>query len=361
MLRKKGVLTTVTTVASAFAIGFVMQSTEEAQLRYGPKPTIVTAEARPNPQADRSDTSLLDVQDITLTSAALVPRFEFPKSVVPTETIQASFRVDHEPEKLEHVLPSDCEINAVTRTVPAAMVDLTLTAPCLPNERVTVHHNGMMFTETTSNDGRLSLQIPALSEEAVFIVAFSSGEGAVVTTQVTEVANYDRAVLQWKGDAGFEIHAREFGANYGETGHRWAGSPGDLSSVVEGVSGVLTRHGNKAGADPLLAEVYTFPRASNGRTGDVVLSVEARVTAENCGLEVEAQSLEMHPAGQVRTRNVILPVPSCDSIGSFLVLNNLLQNLKVVVLPPATKRSKSAACSWDLMVSFTVSRRSMVN
>ena len=50
----------------------------------------------------------------------------------------------------------------------AAMVKLKLDAACLPNERLTVHHNGMIFTEATDDKGQLNVTVPALAEEAVF-------------------------------------------------------------------------------------------------------------------------------------------------------------------------------------------------
>ena len=53
------------------------------------------------------------------------------------------------------------------------------------------------------------------------------------------------------------------------------------------------------------------------------------MTASNCGREIEAQSLEIGPDGTLKTRNLTLSVPDCDAVGSFLVLNNLVSDLKV--------------------------------
>jgi hypothetical protein len=59
------------------------------------------------------------------------------------------------------------------------------------------------------------------------------------------------------------------------------------------------------------------------------LSVEAEVSELNCGQEIEAQSLQVGSDGKLKTRNLTLAVPDCDAIGNFLVLNNLLEDLKV--------------------------------
>lgn len=328
MLRKKEAATAVFTLVCAMSIGFVMQNSEDARLRYGtgepetPSVTAVDAEEK------IVESSLLNVKDVTLTSAS----FDVGADVLPLASKNIVGHVvltNAQPQPEETASKKNCEINAVTRPIAAAMVDLSMTAPCLPNARVTVHHNGMVFSETTSETGTLALQIPALTQDAVYIIAFSTGEGMVTSTKVEELAEFDRAVLQWKGPAGLEIHAREFGADYGSTGHRWSDVPGSLAMTIAGKSGVLTRHGDSEASDPLLAEVYTYPKNITGQSGDIILTVEAEVTEANCGMEVEAQTLEIQPDAKVRSRNLILPVPPCDSVGSFLVLNNLLQNLKV--------------------------------
>ncbi|MEM6938611.1 MAG: hypothetical protein AAF943_10355 [Pseudomonadota bacterium] len=325
---KKEVLTAVCTLLCAAAIGHVMQSTEEAHLRYGIMPTPAFLTLAGPPEGSVTGRTLLDVTDIALTSSAggaqaHVSALAHIFDALETRTV-GTFPTQPDQD-------GDCAISVQTTLERAAMVHLEISAPCLPNEKLTVHHNGMMFSEVMSERGTLSLDVPALAEEAVFIVAFPSGEGAMASLPVHTLQNYDRAVLQWPGHTGFELHAREFGAGYGDVGHRWAGQAGDLEAVTKGESGILTRHGNSTLDDPLMAEVYTFPKNVDGRSGEVLLTVEAEVTQENCGLEVEAQSLEMQADGQIRSRTLLLPVPGCDSIGSFLVLNNLLQDLKVAL------------------------------
>jgi hypothetical protein len=78
-----------------------------------------------------------------------------------------------------------------------------------------------------------------------------------------------------------------------------------------------------------MAEVYSFPRAASSRNGQVTLSVETEVTAENCGRDVSAQSLELRNGDTLRTRDMVLSVPNCSAIGDFLVLNNLVEDLKI--------------------------------
>ena len=325
-LGKKQIAMAAGTFACALSIGMIMQSTGSAQRIYGKPPAV-------------AEDPMLTVQDITLTAA----EYEQAPDVDLMKDLPASGDADidqllnvsatavdttiQDPEHAE-VLPA-CDIVAEATTQAAAMVRLKLDAPCMPSERVTVHHNGMIITETTKEDGSLELTLPALAQKAVFIVAFNTGEGAVAQTEVENLESFERSVLQWKGNTGFQIHAREFGADYGSEHHIWEEQPADLATVVTGRGGMMTRHGDASAPDPLLAEVYTFPLGSATRSGDVAISVETEVTIANCGLEVEAQSLELYEGGEIKTQNLLLPVPDCDAQGSFLVLNNLLRDLKV--------------------------------
>ncbi|APE45164.1 hypothetical protein BOO69_18385 [Sulfitobacter alexandrii] len=333
MIRMQQILTVAGTLACAIGIGFVMQNSDTAKQRYGDEGT-----KAPKELEDKATSAMLDVQQIKLTSGAFKMDGDLPESpALSVSTPDENLIEVRAPRSVLEGPPSTgatdaatgCEITAEAQAVAAAMVDLRLKAPCLPNERVTVHHNGMIFTETTDARGELETTVPALATEAMFILAFGNGDGAVAQAEVEELNDYTRAVLQWKGKAGFEIHAREFGANYGDAGHHWKEAPGEVANAVTGRSGVLTRHGDSSAPDPLLAEVYTFPKAASQQTGNILLSVEAEITDANCGIEAEAQSLQLEEDGQIRTQDLILSVPECEAVGSFLVLNNLLQDLKV--------------------------------
>ncbi|MGC1494996.1 MAG: hypothetical protein WA790_04240 [Sulfitobacter sp.] len=330
----KEILTAVGTLGCAIGIGFIMQSSDTAEKRYGNGDGQIerTEPGEAALKGADAGNTLLDVQEITLTSAEFDTSLDVPVPSVDSQvtTVSAPTSILPEPDLPGPAVATPaCEIVASARAVAAAMVNLSMTASCLPGERVTVHHNGMIFTETTSDTGNLDITVPALAQDAVFIVAFSNGDGAVAQTKVEELVDFDRVVLQWKGQTGFEIHAREFGADYGARGHVWAGDPGDIAAAVTGNSGLIMQMGDTNVPDALFAEVYSFPKAATSQNGDIALSVEAEVNKANCGLEIEAQSLEVGADGQVKTQNLTLSVPECDAIGNFLVLNNLLQDLKV--------------------------------
>ena len=79
-----------------------------------------------------------------------------------------------------------------------------------------------------------------------------------------------------------------------------------------------------------MAEVYTFPTSRASDAGTVALTVESEVTDANCGRDIAAQSIAPRGAGKPpRTRDLVLSVPDCGAKGDFLVLNNLLDDLKI--------------------------------
>ena len=329
-------------LATAGAIGFVMQNGESAQARY-------TNASVPDISGTASEP--LEVTDITLTSSVadmggiVEPKAEMQSGTLSADAIAAPKQETLAPEIKtaalgDPILPevsepelaapvSLCSIEIAAEASAAAMVDISLSASCYPNERVTFHHNGMMFTDATDASGNLNVSVPALSENAVFIVAFANGEGALASAKVPSLEFYDRMVVQSKASSDLHINAFEFGADFRDEGHVNAKSKRTMADAAKGLGGFITSLGDGIQGEALVAEVYTFPTATVQKQGDVHVSVDAEVTTANCGLRVEAQTLEVRGAGKMKVQDVTLPIPSCDAVGDFLVLQNLIQDLKV--------------------------------
>ena len=315
MLNKRVILISAATAACALGIGFMMQPSADHQ------PQMRQAEAaQPQLPQDPALAQPVAIEKITLTSAK-------PQISAPEGAVQA----------VPAVPVAGCALEAKGKALPGALVQLQVSAPCRPGERITLHHQGMMVTETLDEDGALDLVVPALASTATFIVVPSSSSssapavalasaGRVVQLTVPDMASVDRVVLQWRGNSGFEIHAREFGAQYGEAGHVWHGA-----DPAQG-AGLLLQLGDPAQLVPHLAEIYSFSRdadhAGAKAAGDIEISIETEITEINCGREIAAQSLRMSD-GRVQSRDLTLTVPDCSATGDFLVLNNLVENLKI--------------------------------
>ena len=339
MRNRKEIITTVGTLACAVGIGFFMQQGH----------TVPSADNQGASLAN-SEAAVLEVEEIVLTAAS----FDDEEAALTSEEGVTGLQAEEVAESQEpsavplvaggemaaldgadvpmtetRALEESCLITANARPMAAAMVNLTLDAPCLAGERVTVHHSGLLFHQSTDAKGTFNIAVPAMTQEAVFIVAFSNGEGAVAQTSVDELSDYDRVALQWKGDTGFGLHAREFGADYGSEGHVYAGATRDMAMAVTGQGGFMSRLGDQDVPDGLLAEVYTFPTGLTSGEGKVDLSVETQVGENNCSLEIEAQTLQTGRGLDITTKNLTLSVPDCDAAGNFLVLKNLFEDLKV--------------------------------
>jgi hypothetical protein len=273
---------------------------------------IAHTSAKPDPEQQAKP----EVADEAMQLAAATPELD-------DDVVSAT---GDKPTALEQAASCDPELTA--KAAPAAMVDLHLSASCLPNARVTIHHNGMMVSVLTDQEGHASVALPALSAEALYIASFENGAGAVARTTVEDLDGYDRVVLQWRGDAGFEVHALEYGADYGEAGHIWNGAPGTMGAALAGTGGFLVSLGDTELTDGLRAEVYTFPTGI-AQAGDIVLSAEAVVTEYNCTRDIEAQALQIGQSGTLDVLDLTLTVPSCEIAGDILMLKNLLQDLKI--------------------------------
>jgi hypothetical protein len=326
MSRIKSYILGGATVACALGIGYVMQ--------YG------------LPGQDRTSAKPLQVTQITPTSSAMTPRpvalggqiASAPKPL-PAATEEPGPMLGENgagpqveaPEAGAKAASAEapCAITLTAEPAAGAMATLALHAPCHGEARVTLHHQGLMFTELTDAEGRLSVTVPVFAQRASFTAAFAGGAGASAVTDVTSLSFYDRVAVQWKGQAGLQLHAREFGADYFGPGHVWTDSAGDLGAAARGEGGFLVRLGRAETPEGLVAEVYSFPSGTAQQGGAVAMSVEAEVTAENCDRAVEAQTLEIREGHSLRVRDLLVDMPDCAATGDFLVLKNLVEDLNI--------------------------------
>jgi hypothetical protein len=124
---------------------------------------------------------------------------------------------------------------------------------------------------------------------------------------------------------GLELHAMEFGAAFGEQGHVWHEAPASTQAAIAGEGGFLTvlETGDSH------AQVYTLPRATLREGESVQLSIDAPITPQNCTREVLARTLRSEAAGPVDVTELSFTAPSCDAVGDVLVLQNLLDDLRL--------------------------------
>ncbi|TNJ45577.1 hypothetical protein [Phaeobacter sp. B1627] len=289
-------LTVAATVVCALGTGLFMQ--KRAELQRSADPYLPG-------ESGAADTAELVLQDVAFTSVG-------GSSFAPSEP-------DRQPGRTTPTCPMEMNLTAL----PGALVQVEINAPCRAGERFGLHHAGMIITEGLDLAGHFTGAVPALTEYAVIIADFVSGSDLQSAIHVDELRAIDRVALQWQGGSGLELHALEFGAFYGEPGHVWRGSSAD-----EGVGRVLSI-GDPDQAMPQMVQVYSLPtdQAPHHESG-VAISVEAEITTANCDRAWNAQLFE-HRAGRLSIRDLILTMPDCSATGDFLVLNNLVETLKI--------------------------------
>ena len=344
------------TFSVALGIGFVMQNGDALAGRFAEEPQAAVALTQPliavMPQVPlgRLPAGAVGMESTTLVLVAdpvtLPENSVQTAAILPTDTDAPSFALEQlelaavdTSDTLTDALPvppaeptvaqTACDADLTATAGPAAMVDLSLIAPCSPDAAVVIHHQGMMFTIITDDTGAARVTVPALAAGAVFVAELGNGRGAAASVIVPDLAGFNRSVLQWQGQGGMELHALEFGASYDDAGHVWSGAARDAMVAVSGTGGFMTRLGDDRAENAQIAEIYTFPATASARHGTVDLSVEAEVTAANCGRGVAAQSIQIIPGSPAAVMDLTMTMPDCDAVGEYLVLDAMLQDLTI--------------------------------
>jgi len=219
-----------------------------------------------------------------------------------------------------------CGLSVTAEAMPGAMAALYIMEPCAPNARVTITHGPLVFATRTDAMGLLTLDIPALETPAFLSVRIEDGAAATALVGLPDLIDYARVAITWEEDRGLQLHAFESGAEFGDPGHIWQEAPGSVAEAVIGTGGFLTWLGDDMLGAPQLAQVYTVPRALRD---DLALSVEVPVTEGNCGQPVRAQSIAIAPDGEVAATPVSFTLPGCDTVGEYLLLQNLFQDMRL--------------------------------
>lgn len=213
-----------------------------------------------------------------------------------------------------------CETSFRAKPMEDAMVQLTLRATCHPGQLVAFSQDRLRFSQVMPESGDLELMVPALTELSVFVAELPNGDMLTAPVQVSDVARFERVALQWRGQTGLQLHAFEYGAAYGDRGHVWA-----QNLQAGGQGGFLTR----VGAQGWQAEIYSFPQDVDTVPGAVRLNIEAEVTKANCNRQILGETLQMDAAGQMQAVELSMSVPDCDAVGEYLVLKNILRDMKI--------------------------------
>lgn len=225
--------------------------------------------------------------------------------------------------------PADCDPVLTLTAEPAAMIGLTLTAPCHAETRAVLRHAGLAVSVLTDAQGQATLSLPAFEAAGGVIVTLPGNTVVLGGVPVTDLDAYRRVAVQWQGEDEFVLNVYENGADWGADGHLRAEAPGDIARAVAGEGGVLSVFDGGAVDWPLMAQVYTMPRAADASR--TVIEVEVPITETTCNREMMAETLVLDTdvAGIPDTRDVSVTMPECAAAGGYLLLNNLFSTLNI--------------------------------
>ncbi len=280
-------------------------------------PALAVAEPEtPAPTPELTPASLPDS-----TAAAAEPLSPVPAALDPVLAQPQSEPAPVAAEAAEMTAPAAACTPAMSLTAaPQAVITVSITAPCRTGERVVLRHAGLALAEKLSPEGKLVLDLPAMQSKGDISVLFPDAEMLRDTVSMPEVAGIHRFAVQWIADDAFQLHAFENGADYGQPGDVWAGSP------VSPNGGFLISLGDPGLDLPMMAQVYTFPAAVEA---DIV--IESAVTETTCGREMLGEVLESK-AGTVTSTELTLAMPECDALGDILVLKNPGQDVTLAAV-----------------------------
>lgn len=310
------------TFAIALGIGFVMQNGDALASRLAGEPELEPTPAAMVPMVELPAFVAPEANAVSEVALSLPkPLSVFEPQLQPQHMAAVAaedFGVVTDAPKMTTVASAgDCTPRMLLSAAEGAMVDVSLDAPCALNQAITIHHQGMMFTAATDEDGLYSVQIPALSKAPVVMATFMDGSAAVGATVVLDFEAYHRAVLLWEGESGLELHAFVDGATYGDAMHLTAGG----NTQAGGAS--LHRFGEALMVNAHFSDVFSIPVEEGLSEADIVrFSVEAEITPQNCGREVAAQTLEF--GADMKALDLSLSIPACDAVGDYILLGSLI-------------------------------------
>lgn len=222
-----------------------------------------------------------------------------------------------------------CQNTFTAQSEKAGMAALSVQATCRTNQRVEIVHDRLRFAGRLSQTGTFVAQVPALSGNATFLLRFEDGTVLRQTVAVPAAREFERVVLQTGGMNGARLHAYEFGAGFFDDGHVWQGAPRNADFAETGNGGFFKLLGDASIEDPLVAQVYSYPRGESATNNVVRVSIEIEVTAQNCNHQVVAETLQPGADGQLQAATLSVNMPDCSAAGEFLVLKNAVRDLKI--------------------------------
>lgn len=274
-LRRRGYLTIAVTLALAFSSGHLMQSLFGDRLVPPASPAALPA--------------------APTVEAPLRPAPILPDRVFETRSPRSA----------------GCAPSLQVDELPGTLLKVMLSAPCHRSVPLRLTFNGLVADLTTGPHGDWETRLPQIGTSSQ--IAFDFGDVRLSQSVASRnPAQLQHVILSWQGPQTFRVQAEMHGA---------AASPDAALSDTH-----LTRLGDGSGSG---FEISSFPVGVGQNLGLVRLSVDATVTAGNCGKSVATTAYQSGFLSGLRRTEISYTMPDCASVGETVRLQNLFRDMRL--------------------------------
>ncbi len=223
---------------------------------------------------------------------------------------------------------AECEPSIAVEPMSAGLARLSVSAPCLPQRKVSFRYDAVEFVRSLDDSGHLAMTFDCfLGDKIPMTAAFQDGPTVPVQLQTLDLDRVTMVSVVWKGSVNLDLHAFEYAAKLSDENHVWAGATSSRWQAEERKRRDNRGHGfiswasdgSDAGDH---AEVYTFVHEANQTAGAVTLALDYESRSrhprdpDTCGTglyaDLEYKVFVWHPDGKVaRSRGVFAPA-ECD-------------------------------------------------
>ena len=237
-----------------------------------------------------------------------------------SDTLESQSPVDPAPTARLSPFGLPCGLVVTATAMPAAMVALDILDPCHPEADLEISHAGFSFAARTDMMGLLTVDIPAFETPAFVTVRRGDDDAVMAIAGLPDLADYMRAAIAWGGDLGLAFHAFAAGADFGAPGHIWQEAPGTVADMLAGKGGFLTILGDPHLTPSRQIQIFSIPQA---QAKDLRLSLDIPIKPATCNRPLVAQAMQLTQSGAVDIWPITVTLPGCDTVGDFLILQNL--------------------------------------
>lgn len=219
-----------------------------------------------------------------------------------------------------------CVPAIIAKPLPYRRTEIDISAACSAGGTVELAYGPYTFTSRLDDRGEARALIDAFLPRELSVKVSVDGKAAETIALAFEGDQpVTKVAVVWRAPVNLDLHALEYTARRGETGHLWANAPSTAEAAARRTTdtgrgrGFLTMLDRPAdGGDR--AEIYTFIHPEGRQSGAVALSLdfESRATAgpdAYCGDAADASvTFTVHVNGPGRpdmTEKALIPALAC--------------------------------------------------